>query len=425
MIYNVTTMHGSKIMIGQRGENLATTIEIDVSEWLAKWPGSTFNVLVRRPGDIVPYVTSTSLSGNILRWPVTSTDTANAGLGKIEVRATLNGVIKKSAIATIGIAPCILCLENEQPPELDPAVADVALEAAVRAENAALRAEESRVYNLLDNSYFPSAYVINQRGASSYSGSWARCIDRWICVTPADSKFWSNPTNVGIPAGGRIVQCTNIKAADAIGKTYTLAFANTTGTVYVGSGTVKEQTESTVYHIAQNYNGVIVWLYTVSSSEYLYAVLYNNSSYTVPLVWAALYEGAYTVDSLPAYAYKGYAAELVECMRYYENSWYGRSKTSPREYVGMNISYAQGDCVIPYKVPKRAIATVTFHPEEGAYTKWQVYNGEYRDVDVEAQARDGINAFMVRYTKTDADTSTWAAKEAVPLRGHWEASADL
>ena len=34
--------------------------------------------------------------------------------------------------------------------------------------------------------------------------------------------------------------------------------------------------------------------------------------------WAALYEGAYTADTLPAYVYKGYAAELAECQRYFQ-----------------------------------------------------------------------------------------------------------
>ena len=34
------------------------------------------------------------------------------------------------------------------------------------------------------------------------------------------------------------------------------------------------------------------------------------------IVWAALYEGAYTADALPAYQPKGYAAELAECQRY-------------------------------------------------------------------------------------------------------------
>ena len=33
--------------------------------------------------------------------------------------------------------------------------------------------------------------------------------------------------------------------------------------------------------------------------------------------WAALYEGAYTADTLPAYQPKGHAAELADCQLYY------------------------------------------------------------------------------------------------------------
>ena len=35
-------------------------------------------------------------------------------------------------------------------------------------------------------------------------------------------------------------------------------------------------------------------------------------------IWAALYEGSYTADTLPPYVPKGYATELAECMRYYQ-----------------------------------------------------------------------------------------------------------
>jgi len=37
----------------------------------------------------------------------------------------------------------------------------------------------------------------------------------------------------------------------------------------------------------------------------------------VPCKYVALYEGEYTADNIPPYVYKGYAAELTECMRYY------------------------------------------------------------------------------------------------------------
>ena len=50
--------------------------------------------------------------------------------------------------------------------------------------------------------------------------------------------------------------------------------------------------------------------------------------------WAALYEGSYTADTLPAYQPKGYAEELVECQRYY-------NVINPNEYLYQN-SYAGG-----------------------------------------------------------------------------------
>ena len=38
---------------------------------------------------------------------------------------------------------------------------------------------------------------------------------------------------------------------------------------------------------------------------------------TANVEWAALYDGEYTTETLPAYQPKGYAAELLECQRYY------------------------------------------------------------------------------------------------------------
>lgn len=39
---------------------------------------------------------------------------------------------------------------------------------------------------------------------------------------------------------------------------------------------------------------------------------------TLDIEWVALYEGEYTIDTLPEYQPKGYGAELVECQRYFE-----------------------------------------------------------------------------------------------------------
>ena len=182
MIYDVSKLNATKIVIGRRGENLSTTIKIDVSAWLAEWPSASLHVVVMRPGDTAPYVASTSVSTGVLSWPVTNVDTENAGKGKIEVRASSGNVMKKSVTATIEIEPCIMCDDDAEPPELDPALADQAIAAAERAENAAQAAETARwnnPRNLLDNSWFVNP--INQRGASAYGGTaYMYSIDRWI-----------------------------------------------------------------------------------------------------------------------------------------------------------------------------------------------------------------------------------------------------
>lgn len=49
------------------------------------------------------------------------------------------------------------------------------------------------------------------------------------------------------------------------------------------------------------------------------------------LKWAALYEGAYTADTLPAFAPRGYASEMLECQRYFRtlNVLFGSALGAP------------------------------------------------------------------------------------------------
>lgn len=57
---------------------------------------------------------------------------------------------------------------------------------------------------------------------------------------------------------------------------------------------------------------------TNSPGTYVRAELSTIDPNTAEIaVWAALYEGVYTADTLPPYVPKGYAAELAECQRYY------------------------------------------------------------------------------------------------------------
>lgn len=177
--------------------------------------------------------------------------------------------------------------------------------------------------NWLDNSDMTNA--INQRGASSYTGQ-VYGIDRWY--------------------GRAVAQTVDVRSTDVT--------VTATGTSYVG---IKQKVDGmprlagkTVTFAARLYANVVPELVLFDSSEQSLAVKLGTAgatqtlilTYAVPtdatadsvvptilirtsasgdymrIVWAALYEGAYTADTLPAYQPKGYAAELAECQRYYK-----------------------------------------------------------------------------------------------------------
>ena len=155
----------------------------------------------------------------------------------------------------------------------------------------------ARVGNLLDNSYFPSAYVINQRGKTQYTGN-VYTIDRW--------RTYSSTAVINIGAAGINPQASALLQYLDIdpGRTYTAAICYADGTVSVQTGTFTTGFGST----SSGINCSV-------SNGYCRFLIRESAAY---IRWAALYEGAYTADTLPAYVYKGYAAELAECQRYFQ-----------------------------------------------------------------------------------------------------------
>lgn len=135
--------------------------------------------------------------------------------------------------------------------------------------------------NLLDNSNFLK--FIAQDGVSGTHGTVTYAGGRWI-LSSGTITGTANSNGDGYSAitlNGTIYQ----KVADA----------PTTATAAIGmvSGT------ATIDYA----NGVV----TITSAGGVIA-------------WSALYEGEYTADNLPPYVPKGYAAELMECLRYYQKS---------------------------------------------------------------------------------------------------------
>ena len=148
--------------------------------------------------------------------------------------------------------------------------------------------------NLLDNGDFSNP--VNQRGETNYTGN-TYTIDRW--------RIWEDTTLgvgdgfVSISAGGSLYQY--IEAAGLKDANHTLAVCDR--------------------------NGVVTCLVANPQSNYTYSNglglgRTDDGNVTVSLdageyIWAALYEGEYTTDSLPPYVPKGYATELAECQMYF------------------------------------------------------------------------------------------------------------
>lgn len=149
--------------------------------------------------------------------------------------------------------------------------------------------------NLLDNSDFTNP--VNQRGTSSYSGNFVRSIDRWLAAEGASGSISVKIEDGGITfttsGGGTVYLIQRFeKGYLDLSKQYTIV-------AYMADGTV-------------SFSG-----YIDTSEETMDGVNVTFPSGS-KIKCVALYEGSYTADTLPPYVPKGYAAEMAECMRYYQ-----------------------------------------------------------------------------------------------------------
>lgn len=113
MKYDVTK--GGYILLGRCGENLARTVEIDVSEYLKEYPGAVVTLLHRRHGESGIYPVAVELRDGCLVWQPTSADTAIVGDGEAEVRVTVDGVLAKSKILSTMVDKSLTGQETDVP----------------------------------------------------------------------------------------------------------------------------------------------------------------------------------------------------------------------------------------------------------------------------------------------------------------------
>lgn len=170
--------------------------------------------------------------------------------------------------------------------------------------------------NLLDNSDF--RYPVAQAGIGGNHGNQAYAADRWILT----SGSVSHQAGVGLTLNGTITQKLEHPPAGAVG-------------VFVGMASGQASISYS--------DGAV----TITSSGGVIA-------------WAALYEGTYTADTVPDYRPKGYAAELTECMRYYQSH---QDLWLPGTCFGGAFSTR-----FPLSIPMRLSPTVTIQGNPYIYT---------------------------------------------------------
>lgn len=217
--------------------------------------------------------------------------------------------------------------------------------------------------NLLDNSDFRNP--VNQRGLSSQSTHRQHLIDRWL-VENSDGLGTASIDDDGLTlqsgASGYIgiIQRANVESVKHLnGKTVTMAYCDTDGNMYAQA--VTAGAGSTEIGALNIYSTTFADTY----AEFHFRLISPNT--VVKIRWVALYEGEYTADTLPEYIPKGYAAELLECQRYY----YAPAGAANMAYAGYTASTTNARITIPTPVPMRITPSIVVE----TIGNMQVYGG--------------------------------------------------
>lgn len=244
------------------------------------------------------------------------------------------------------------------------------------------------VHNLLDNSDFRAAHFIAQAGPNGMHGITKYVGDRWISRN-ADATFADGYITPGSPIDQRFDP-----AAIDMAATYTAAICLADGTIKVASG-----------NFTSGFGSLNLGIYCPAATTQPYVRLQTGLN----IRWAALYEGAYTAETLPAYVYKGYAAELAECQRYcIVTRCFG---------AGYATSDTAGNLIVPIPTTMRATPSISSGLTFSAHI-----NGNYRQNTIRTYSVRDMDTNMVRIALT-GPAGTFVAHQ--PFIGYCNAAAVL
>lgn len=208
--------------------------------------------------------------------------------------------------------------------------------------------------NLLDNSNFKDPY--NQKGVASGSTvtGWGFFMDRW-CFR-ADSGV-INFTPEGINASAAIGQGLDPNKVKT-GLMYTAAAKWYDGTICVASGII-QRTDTWHSWSSETINGHNLYVSDEGNG--------NTACITISsglIEWAALYEGTYTLETLPPYVPKDRSVEKHACEQFFYRV------TSPGLGVfGQGYAVSSTAAMIVVKAPRMRTFAPTFSYSSGLYVR--------------------------------------------------------
>ena len=204
--------------------------------------------------------------------------------------------------------------------------------------------------NLLDNSNFKERDFIKQAGLNGAHGAIWYIGDRWFNQGGFDGVSISShgltlSTNAQFDAMGQ-------KVPVEIGKYYTVALKGEGDDLLA----LVSNSEGATLGSAVFVNGLAVFTFLAEENiaNVFFYIGFKEGGGTATLEWAALYEGAYTVDNLPPYAPKGYAVELAECTR--RNY---QIRGNPYGAIGFAFIKNSTTALVPVSIPEMADMSFT------------------------------------------------------------------
>lgn len=178
--------------------------------------------------------------------------------------------------------------------------------------------------NLLDNSDFSDP--VNQRSQLEYNLDEGYTIDRWIAVySGSDCRIVADTGNKHLYMYRPTYSCYLEQRINPTLESSILNKKVTLAALVTGAGTIgyRQGYKGAAINAPATFDNdnewhIVLTSFTIPAAGDIWFQISTQGNRALQCKWMALYEGEYTIETLPPYIPKGYAAELAECQRYFQ-----------------------------------------------------------------------------------------------------------